>query len=144
MKSRRNLRRKLKAITLACSVILITIWAASIWWGVSYVYEGRCGFDIIDGALSLVYSAERVPGTLDGWHTGKSIAIIWRPSWYSYPEDDAWILNLPLWIPSLCIVFPTMILFLLDRRIPKGHCRGCGYDLTGNESGTCPECGTTR
>lgn len=23
----------------------------------------------------------------------------------------------------------------------RGHCR-CGYDLTGNESGTCPECGT--
>lgn len=23
-----------------------------------------------------------------------------------------------------------------------GVCRGCGYDLTGNASGTCPECGT--
>jgi len=22
-----------------------------------------------------------------------------------------------------------------------GHCRGCGYDLTGNVSGNCPECG---
>ncbi len=26
-------------------------------------------------------------------------------------------------------------------RYPPGHCRKCGYDLTGNESGTCPECG---
>ena len=26
-------------------------------------------------------------------------------------------------------------------RIPPGHCQKCGYDLTGNESGTCPECG---
>lgn len=24
---------------------------------------------------------------------------------------------------------------------PDGHCRHCGYDLTGNESGVCPECG---
>jgi hypothetical protein len=25
---------------------------------------------------------------------------------------------------------------------PKpGHCRSCGYDLTGNVSGRCPECG---
>jgi hypothetical protein len=24
---------------------------------------------------------------------------------------------------------------------PKDHCRNCGYDLTGNESGRCPECG---
>ena len=23
-----------------------------------------------------------------------------------------------------------------------GRCRGCGYDLTGNASGVCPECGT--
>lgn len=23
-----------------------------------------------------------------------------------------------------------------------GHCRKCDYDLTGNRSGTCPECGT--
>lgn len=23
-----------------------------------------------------------------------------------------------------------------------GRCRSCGYDLTGNTSGTCPECGT--
>lgn len=22
-----------------------------------------------------------------------------------------------------------------------GQCRGCGYDLTGNQSGVCPECG---
>ena len=25
---------------------------------------------------------------------------------------------------------------------PPGHCSRCGYNLTGNASGTCPECGT--
>jgi hypothetical protein len=25
---------------------------------------------------------------------------------------------------------------------PPGHCQRCGYDLTGNVSGRCPECGT--
>ncbi|MCC6358656.1 MAG: hypothetical protein IT450_07930 [Phycisphaerales bacterium] len=30
----------------------------------------------------------------------------------------------------------------LDRRRPRpGCCSACGYDLTGNVSGTCPECG---
>jgi len=28
------------------------------------------------------------------------------------------------------------------RAIPLGHCKVCGYDLTGNVSGRCPECGT--
>ena len=25
---------------------------------------------------------------------------------------------------------------------PPGHCQKCGYNLTGNVSGVCPECGT--
>ncbi len=29
-----------------------------------------------------------------------------------------------------------------ERRRHDGQCVGCGYDLTGNESGVCPECGT--
>jgi hypothetical protein len=27
-------------------------------------------------------------------------------------------------------------------RHPAGHCQRCGYNLTGNTSGICPECGT--
>jgi hypothetical protein len=32
--------------------------------------------------------------------------------------------------------------FVLPRDIPPGHCGVCRYDLTGNQSGVCPECGT--
>ena len=28
-----------------------------------------------------------------------------------------------------------------ERRIAAGRCASCGYPLTGNVSGTCPECG---
>ena len=30
-----------------------------------------------------------------------------------------------------------------QERRAKGLCERCGYDLTGNVSGVCPECGTT-
>lgn len=30
---------------------------------------------------------------------------------------------------------------LFGHRIPVGHCRNCGYDLTANVTGVCPECG---
>jgi hypothetical protein len=30
---------------------------------------------------------------------------------------------------------------LLDHRRHRGLCECCGYDLTGNVSGVCPECG---
>jgi hypothetical protein len=32
--------------------------------------------------------------------------------------------------------------FVRARRIKPGHCNQCGYSLTGNTSGVCPECGT--
>jgi hypothetical protein len=31
-----------------------------------------------------------------------------------------------------------------ERRREHGVCVGCGYDLTGNVSGVCPECGEER
>jgi len=40
----------------------------------------------------------------------------------------------------------SVVVWTIRRRDPRrraGHCRSCGYDLTGNESGVCPECGTS-
>jgi hypothetical protein len=43
---------------------------------------------------------------------------------------------------AVLLAIPVAILWRLDRpRILPGHCTTCGYDLTGNESGRCPECG---
>jgi hypothetical protein len=49
--------------------------------------------------------------------------------------------TIPLWLLFVLVLLPTAFLWYRDRRIPPGHCRKCGYDLTGNVSGTCPECG---
>lgn len=56
-------------------------------------------------------------------------------------------LTLPLWIPFVLFgAYPTFALFRgplrRQRRRRRGECIGCGYDLTGNESGVCPECGS--
>ncbi|MBN2562781.1 MAG: hypothetical protein JXQ75_17800 [Phycisphaerae bacterium] len=40
-------------------------------------------------------------------------------------------------------VLATSFLLWRDRSRPSpGRCQECGYDLTGNTSGICPECGT--
>jgi hypothetical protein len=31
-----------------------------------------------------------------------------------------------------------------ERRVAKGRCEACGYDLRANVSGVCPECGTQQ
>lgn len=53
----------------------------------------------------------------------------------------------------LCVLSApiTIILFwrqvhrgrIWEERVIRGHCPACGYDLAGNVSGVCPECGTT-
>ena len=52
-----------------------------------------------------------------------------------------WFVLVPFW---LLLVVGGISLWLLrhcDRRIPAGHCQYCGYNLTGNVSGRCSECG---
>ncbi len=54
------------------------------------------------------------------------------------------VLTIPLWIPFLLFALPTIRLFMLDKRHHRPDCCAfCGYSLTGNTSGTCPECGAT-
>jgi hypothetical protein len=50
----------------------------------------------------------------------------------------------PFWMLDVLLLLP-LTAWLLARRfrrreVPAGHCQ-CGYDLTGNTSGVCPECG---
>ena len=49
---------------------------------------------------------------------------------------------------AVILVVPVVMWVLLERsdwvrtrRQERGRCAGCGYDLTGNVSGLCPECG---
>ncbi len=48
---------------------------------------------------------------------------------------------IPLWMPLFVFAIPTLVVWLQDRGYPPGFCQCCGYDLTGNESGRCSECG---
>ena len=61
------------------------------------------------------------------------------------------VLKLPAWslvgIAAMCCVAPLFSWMRWSRRARRAHsdsCPSCGYDLTGNVSGVCPECGETR
>ena len=49
--------------------------------------------------------------------------------------------RVPLWIPFLLSAGASAWLWWRGRGYPKGRCQKCGYNLTGNVSGVCPECG---
>jgi len=53
-------------------------------------------------------------------------------------------LYVPLW-PVLAVLFAVLPpVWWLTRLAPPGHCPVCRYNLTGNVSGVCPECGHAR
>ncbi len=67
-------------------------------------------------------------------------------STHADPTSVSWMVTtiaIPCWFLFLLTAAPTALLWWLDRRrIRPTHCQRCGYDLTGNVSGRCPECGT--
>jgi hypothetical protein len=83
------------------------------------------------------------PKPLDWGYTvqadkGRFAYGIRMPNW----NGLKWI-RMPLWLPFIVFAAPTTYLWHRDRRrIPPGHCHSCNYNLTGNTSGICPECGT--
>ena len=54
------------------------------------------------------------------------------------------LVSVPHWFLTLIFaLLPALWLFKWNKRRKLGlnACHSCGYDLTGNESGVCPECG---
>jgi hypothetical protein len=65
-------------------------------------------------------------------------------------EYRLWEFDFPLWVPTLVIIiYPLIAIIVLPIQSYRSRCRRqvehcvkCSYNLTGNESGVCPECGT--
>jgi len=63
---------------------------------------------------------------------------------FAIPHDreftsPAWLISMPFFLAPL---IRAILLTRQLRRRRQGHCGNCGYSLTGNVSGVCPECGT--
>lgn len=53
-----------------------------------------------------------------------------------------WIaIGIAIPVGLVAVVFQLITAWRMGDRVKCGHCSGCGYDLTGNASGRCPECG---
>ncbi len=51
---------------------------------------------------------------------------------------------MPLWIAFAIVALPTVTSWRRVRRRPSvGSCPAYGYDLAGNTTGVCPECGSS-
>lgn len=147
---KRPLPRPLIASLAAMSVFLAIAWIPSHFSTISFD-SSKGYFRLADGSAT-VYVDRR--GTMTqylsgtGWsiHTGMSgfatSGFTMHSSGLLNVSDNAIIANIPLGI--LCVVFgvPAIAFARWNPTRWIGHCPRCRYDLTGNVTGTCPECGT--
>jgi hypothetical protein len=150
--------RVLKWAGAGASVILLVAAVGSGWFALRASYG--CSCSLADGSLYISY----VPG---GWFDAsfdlrQSTTAHWRwalpavesstlntvgPGGTPVPTTATiWYVTIPLWLPLLLMAAPTSVACFRDwwrryRLTPPGHCPNCGYNLTGNTSGRCPECG---
>jgi len=104
--------------------------------------------------LRLVYGVLSIDGGYIGW--GMRFSFVYRQfshhdlTWFRYRivksifgSGTLFSFDLALWVVFVGLTTVSGALSLVARRSQKpGHCCLCGYDLTGNTSGTCPECGS--
>ena len=149
MKWYSRLRSPLKWAGLAASLLLAFPWASSFhriwdsWWDLAL----RSGYRVTinEGCIALVHAGRGANDVCEGfhppaWHLSWQISL--RPQVH---RNETWII-LPTWAAIAFVFLPTALIWRYDlrqRRPKPGHCLGCGYDLTGNQSGLCPECGTS-
>jgi hypothetical protein len=114
---------------------------ALLLWIASYVRFTCYQFET-ESYMLIVYLA---PGRLGLW-------LHQVPEPNEYPDDPTGPIfgskigvtrrmTVPLPVVTGALGFLGLPYWFRRRPIPPGHCRSCGYDLTGNVSGRCSECG---
>lgn len=138
MSTSSRLHKTVKWVGLTSSGLLVAAWCVSLFWTIGYS-NASTGFGLEAGCAVLAI------GPAQGPYRWVFTARYARPWWV--PVYSRWqksiFLRVPMWIPLLAVGPPTAWLWWRDRRPPPGRCQTCGYDLTGNISGRCPECGAT-
>jgi len=145
-----RVRRILKWTGVGLSLVILTAWAVTLNYDFFLTIGQESALGLSFGGFEVTESANHgFVATFAGIRERK-----WRgfgidlPALKTYPLDanfPAWditTLRIPLWLPLLLTAIPTAWLWHRDqRRIRPGCCLRCGYDLTGNTSGVCSECG---
>jgi hypothetical protein len=155
-----RLRRWTKGTGVVVTLALAISWITSGWLCLSFWWDRGAGRVMMNGGgVVVAYDPSPPPIMRNGFFvdtydypSGKPRFQMWV--WAPYVGTRActgvhqlpqqrFLLLVPFWIPLVVVLVPTAILVWRDRsRIPAGHCGECGYNLTGNVSGRCPECGT--
>lgn len=133
---------------LICSLLLGLGWYGDTWvaeldngninveWNVDpfWIFESGFAHGIGDTPFRLLPRFERHHYSQAALNSSNPFAILGG-------GDDRRVLLLPLWLPWIGLSLASGWILWKNRRKTAGHCHRCGYNLTGDKSGICPECG---
>jgi len=136
----RSVKRQL-AYIMAASIVGI-LWAATAGKAIRWNPSQTCFTELGGGALELQWWETQHPLT---WFPGDWETRDIQPTWLRLPEifalPEFGDVVVPIW---LLVIVPVGALISARCR-PIAHigsyCPNCRYDLSGNQSGVCPECG---
>ncbi len=136
------------AAALACAtnlVLLTYCWQVDNWFSI----------EVAGGVLAVAFDPDNgyVPASCGGtgyWtyeDWGRQVRWTFAENRYGARAETTYGRGVCVYIPLWMIFVPSATVCLLVRRRKRhlaAQCTKCGYDLTGNLSGRCPECGTER
>jgi len=129
----------------ACALVML-VWALSFS-RTLHVCTGWWMFELGNGAFGVTRLGGHVKPQVAFSPSPSPDLIYWWPH-YQYVGGGSriyvdWWFALPVWVPLFFMVGICVLLLWKGRgRAGENDCQACGYDLTANVSGTCPECGT--
>lgn len=151
--SKMRSRRRWWWIALACTMIVLLTTAVSFRWVIEWT-NSRTGwyfyveYGVLHGNNIQVPGVTPLAGPWYGifrlvrspiytpWVLFPSVGRHPSGEWFSFP------LHFPLLGLLIAVIYPVLPTTVKRRRRKRGLCVHCEYDLTGNVSGVCPECGT--
>ena len=146
---RRRLRRFILITGTTLCVLIAAAFVVSGWWYLGVQLPNRNGPGVgVNGGVFIVtlfqawdelwVVADSVVPRMGGFRPGP----IWQ--WWNVWElggRGSRYVFVPIYAVFLAVAIPTMLVWRFgSKRVKPGHCQ-CGYDLSGNVSGRCPECG---
>lgn len=136
-----------RAGLVVCVLVLIVWYSSGRFW-IEYNTGNRVRVGINRGVIRISSIPECVLFLHQaGWEHGRnsSFELEWcLPHTADCAQSTIgvwWEINIPLWFVLALVATPVVFGAVRRRRIPPGHCQKCGYNLTGNVSGCCSECG---
>jgi hypothetical protein len=144
----RQIRRLLRWFGLCVFALCIAAWIAGQWYWIRIgpgrvvdvvIVGGTVGIDWIGFAIPM--RRLEVHSLTPHYRTVRSRLGLYWPEVLARPVGSGiWGGTLPFWFCLLLVGVPTAVLWLRREPPEPGLC-ACGYDLSGNVSGVCPECG---